>query len=117
MVETNNAHLTLYNQSVTDLFLNLTQSKLIFSNKRKLDFIPSKMNQIKNSILFKNIKMEIENLMEKLPMLQIEYEMYESGVYLEFKSWAEDLQSRAQHLLRLVSKRKIGALLFIILFN
>ena len=68
------------------------------------------MNQIKNSILFKNIKMEIENLMEKVPMLQIEYknfrqqlsgnfiylkwEMYQSGVYLEFKSWAEDLQSR-----------------------
>ena len=88
------------------------------------------MNQIKNSILFKNIKMEIENLMEKVPMLQIEYknfgqqlsgnfiylkwEMYQSGVYLEFKSWAEDLQSRVQYLLRLVSKRIIGALVFII---
>jgi len=64
--------------------------------------------------------MEIENLMEKVPMLQIEYEtfgeqlsgnfnylewdMYESGVYLEFKSWAENLQSRAQHFLRLVFK-------------
>ena len=61
--------------------------------------------------------MEIENLMEKVPMLQIEYknfgqqlsgnfiylkwEMYQSGVYLEFKSWAEDLQSRAEHLLSL----------------
>ena len=72
--------------------------------------------------------MEIENLMEQVPMLQIEYdifdeqlsgnfiylewEMYESGVYLEFKSWAEDLQSRAEHLLRLVLKRIIGALKF-----
>ena len=72
--------------------------------------------------------MEIENLMEQVPMLQIEYdifdeqlsgnfiylewEMYESGVYLEFKSWAEDLQSRAEHLLRLVLKRIIGALFF-----
>ena len=34
------------------------------------------MNQIKNSILFKNIKMEIENLMEKVPMLQIEYKNF-----------------------------------------
>ena len=86
------------------------------------------MIQNKNSIFFKNIKMEIENLMEQVPMLQIEYdifdeqlsgnfiylewEMYESGVYLEFKSWAEDLQSRAEHLLRLVLKRIIGALFF-----
>ena len=82
----------------------------------------------KDFVLFKNIKMEIENLMEQVPMLQIEYdifdeqlsgnfiylewEMYESGVYLEFKSWAEDLQSRAEHLLRLVLKRIIGALKF-----
>ena len=65
--------------------------------------------------------MEIENLMEQVPMLQIEYdifdeqlsgnfiylewEMYESGDYMEFKSWAEYLQSRAQHHLRLVFKR------------
>ena len=73
--------------------------------------------------------MEIENLMEKVPMLQIEYdifgeqlsdnfiylewEMYQSGVYLEFKSWADDLQSRVQYLLRLVFEWIIGALIFI----
>ena len=68
--------------------------------------------------------MEIENLIEKVPMLQIEYknfgqqlsgnfiylewEMYQSGIYLEFKSWAEDLQARAQYLLRLVFERIIS---------
>ena len=68
--------------------------------------------------------MEIENLMERVPMLQIEYknfgqqlsgnfiylewEMYQSGVYLEFKSWAEDFQSRVQYLLRLVFDRIIS---------
>ena len=68
--------------------------------------------------------MEIENLIEKVPMLQIEYknfgqqlsgnfiylewEMYQSGVYLEFKSWAQDLQSRVKYLLRLVFDRTIS---------
>ena len=62
--------------------------------------------------------MEKENLIENVPMLQIEYkifgqqlsanflylewEMYESGVYLEFKTWGENLKSRVQSLLRWV---------------
>ena len=85
----------------------------------ELNFITSIMIQTENLKFFKKTEMEEENLMEKLPMLQIEYnifghqlsanwiylewEMYQSGVYLEFKSWAEDLLSRAQHLLRQIS--------------
>ena len=68
--------------------------------------------------------MEIENLMEKVPMLQIEYDIFgqqlsdnfiSNGrcINQEFKSWADDLQSRVQYLLRLVFEWIIGALIFI----
>ena len=71
--------------------------------------------------------MEKENLIEKVPMLQMEYkifgqqlsanylylewEMYESGVYLEFKTWAKNLKSRVQSLLRWVFRKIILSLI------